>query len=119
MKLEISLLKVHGSSNTFYLYETEQEDSIDLVSLTKWLCLKNNLDGADGLLLVLPSKYCDAKMRVINADGSEASMCGNGLRCVARYVCEKLGVDLFLFLDVLNVFFIIILQTASEQLFYI
>lgn len=91
--MEISLLKVHGSSNTFYLYETEQEDSIDLVSLTKWLCLKNNLDGADGLLLVLPSKHCDAKMRVINADGSEASMCGNGLRCVARYVCEKLGVD--------------------------
>ena len=58
--------------------------------MARWLCDPKNDDGADGLLLVLPSDQADAKMRVINADGSEASMCGNGLRCVARYVCEKL-----------------------------
>lgn len=89
--MERKLLKVHGSGNTFYLLETEDERECDWVHLTKWLCAKNNEGGADGLLLVCPSTRADAKMRVINADGSEASMCGNGLRCVARFVCEKLN----------------------------
>ncbi|HEY4623695.1 MAG TPA: diaminopimelate epimerase [Solibacillus sp.] len=87
------LLKVHGSSNTFYLFEALYDDDANYVPLTKWLCDPSNEGGADGLLLVLPSENADAKMRVLNADGSEASMCGNGLRCVARYVCEKLGVE--------------------------
>jgi diaminopimelate epimerase len=91
--LKHQLLKVHGSNNTFYLYDSLYEDEMDWVHLTKSLCNPNNNDGADGLLLVLPSETADAKMRVINADGSEASMCGNGLRCVARYICEKLNVD--------------------------
>ncbi|MER2128929.1 diaminopimelate epimerase [Solibacillus sp. FSL H8-0523] len=89
----MKLLKVHGSSNTFYLYEALYDDKTNYVQLAKWLCNKNNEGGADGLLVVLPSHMADAKMRVINADGSEASMCGNGLRCVARYVCEKLEVN--------------------------
>ena len=42
---------------------------------------------------MLHSNKAIAKMRVFNADGSEASMCGNGLRCVARYVCEKLNMN--------------------------
>ena len=87
------LLKVHGSGNLFYLYETSDENAYDFVQITKWLCAKENNGGADGLLLVCPSDVALAKMRVINADGSEASMCGNGLRCVARYICEKYGVD--------------------------
>ncbi|MCM3387769.1 diaminopimelate epimerase [Ureibacillus chungkukjangi] len=88
--MERTFLKVHGSGNTFYLYNTSDENEFNWVELTKWLCQKDNHNGADGLLLVLPSKSADAKMRVINADGSEASMCGNGLRCVARFVCENL-----------------------------
>ncbi|KGR78883.1 diaminopimelate epimerase [Ureibacillus manganicus] len=91
--MERTFFKVHGSGNTFYLYETDNEMEFDWASLTKWLCNEGNEGGADGLLLVLPSKKADAKMRVINADGSEASMCGNGLRCVARHVCEKTGKD--------------------------
>ncbi len=83
------LLKVHGSGNTFYLYETTDETSMDWFEFGKWLCRPENDGGADGLLLVAPSDDATAKMRVINADGSEASMCGNGLRCVARYVLEK------------------------------
>ncbi len=85
----LDLLKVHGSGNTFYLYETDDEASVDWISLAKWLCADTNHGGADGLLLVAPSEKGIAKMRVINADGTEASMCGNGLRCVARYVLEK------------------------------
>lgn len=91
--MKLNLLKVHGSNNTFYLYDALYDELADFVPLTKWLCNKKFDGGADGLLLVLPSKMADAKMRVINADGSEASMCGNGLRCVARYVCEKLGLE--------------------------
>ncbi len=91
--MERSISKVHGSGNTFYLYETEQGMEHDWVRLTKWLCNTDNEGGADGLLLVLPSITADAKMRVFNADGSEASMCGNGLRCVARHVSEKLNIN--------------------------
>ncbi|MDN4492666.1 diaminopimelate epimerase [Ureibacillus aquaedulcis] len=91
--MERTFLKVHGSGNTFYLYNTDNENEFNWVELTKWLCQKDNHKGADGLLLVLPSESADAKMRVINADGSEASMCGNGLRCVARFVCENIGKD--------------------------
>ena len=91
--MERKLLKVHGSGNVFYLYETDREEEFDWVKLTKWLCNSANEGGADGLLLVLPSQKADAKMRIINADGSEASMCGNGLRCVARYVCEKYYIE--------------------------
>src|SRR5215211_7902031 len=44
--------------------------------------------GGDGLILICPSERADAKMRMFNADGSEAEMCGNGLRCVAKYVYD-------------------------------
>ncbi len=42
--------------------------------------------GSDGLILIMPSQVADAKMRIFNADGSEAQMCGNGIRCVAKYM---------------------------------
>ena len=45
--------------------------------------------GSDGLIFILPSKVADFKMRIFNADGSEAKMCGNGIRCVGKYVYEK------------------------------
>ncbi|MGE7623803.1 diaminopimelate epimerase [Viridibacillus sp. NPDC096237] len=91
--MTMHLHKVHGSGNTFYIYETTDEKCMDWSRLGVWLCQKGNLGGADGLLLIAPSKKGLAKMRVINADGSEASMCGNGLRCVARYICEKYNVS--------------------------
>ena len=44
--------------------------------------------GSDGLILICPSEVADARMRIFNADGSEAEMCGNGVRCVAKYVYD-------------------------------
>lgn len=86
--MKISLEKVHGSMNTFYMVEGPERN--DYAELALQLC---GLDkDVDGLLVILPSGNCHAKMRVFNRDGSEASMCGNGLRCVARYVCEKEGI---------------------------
>ena len=83
--MEITLLKVHGSMNTFYMTEAPERDDYNTLALQL-----SQLDPKiDGLLVILPSETADAKMRVFNRDGSEASMCGNGLRCVARYVCER------------------------------
>jgi diaminopimelate epimerase len=94
MGLEIQLIKCHGSGNDFLLIDemdgTYSFTDIDREELARNLCNRNSLLGADGILYVLNSNHADARMRVFNADGSEASMCGNGLRCVARYVCEKL-----------------------------
>lgn len=93
----VRLLKVHGSGNDFFLLD-QMEAQIQLTEdqlkqLAQSICdRKRGLHGgADGLLLVLKSAHKNvvARMRVINSDGSEASMCGNGLRTVARYVATK------------------------------
>ena len=97
------LLKVHGSQNKFFILDqtTLQHQLTDpeLVALTKQITDPQNglLHGADGLLVVNDSTHpgVTAQMRVINADGSEASMCGNGIRTVARYVAEKTNQDAF------------------------
>ncbi|HSI66303.1 MAG TPA: diaminopimelate epimerase [Planococcus sp. (in: firmicutes)] len=83
--MEMTMLKVHGSMNTFYMLEGAERDDYDRLAV----CLFGLDPEVDGLLVILPSDKADAKMRVFNNDGSEASMCGNGLRCVARFVCER------------------------------
>ncbi|MCF6514920.1 diaminopimelate epimerase [Lactobacillus sp. S2-2] len=91
------LLKVHGSENQFFILDrTKLEEFLSdkqIIELTKRVTNRTNglLGGADGLLLVDNSSHKDTlgQMRVINADGSEASMCGNGLRTVSRYLSEK------------------------------
>ena len=90
--MEIDVLKCHGSGNDFLLIDeitnpysfTEQERA----ELARLLCNRGSHLGADGILFVMDSSHADGKMRIFNADGSEASMCGNGLRLVARYICE-------------------------------
>ena len=91
------LLKVHGSQNCFFILDQtklQQELTDDeLVVLARQITSEEHglLDGADGVLVVNHPvrEGATAQMRVINADGSEASMCGNGLRTVARYVAER------------------------------
>lgn len=94
--MEIKVTKCHGSGNDFFIIDEISNpyrfSEKDRAELAKAFCDRNSLLGADGILFVLPSENCHAKMRVFNADGSEASMCGNGIRCVARYVCELLDV---------------------------
>jgi len=80
--------KVQGSGNDFVLLET-YEVQRDWSRLATAMCDRHFGIGADGLLLVLPSNKADFKMRMFDPDGSEAEACGNGLRCLVKYVLEK------------------------------
>lgn len=92
--MQINLIKCHGSGNDFLLideitnaYSFSEKEREKLAVL---LCNRSADLGADGILFVMKSshKNVHGRMRIFNADGSEASMCGNGLRLVARYICE-------------------------------
>ncbi|MBF2520517.1 diaminopimelate epimerase [Listeria marthii] len=97
----IHFTKVHGSQNDFFIVDEEENQ------ITAWsdaeradfaikLCDRNHsLGGADGILYVTKSKQVGpiGRMQVVNSDGSVASMCGNGLRTVARYLLEKNGLS--------------------------
>lgn len=106
----VNLLKVHGSQNHFFILDqTELESPLtdnELKSFTKKITDPKTglLNGADGVLVINKPvrEHALAQMRVINADGSEASMCGNGLRTVARYLSEKYHKTSFL-VDTMNV----------------
>jgi diaminopimelate epimerase len=93
--VQIDLIKGHGSGNDFLLideitnsYSFSESERAELATL---LCDRDSELGADGILFIMNSNHADGRMRVFNTDGSEASMCGNGLRLVARYVCEMQG----------------------------
>ncbi|MBM7580177.1 diaminopimelate epimerase [Jeotgalibacillus terrae] len=86
----VSAILSHGSKNHFIIID-ENEASIDIHDHLRkqWalsLCQKTQTDG---ILYISESEAAYAKMRVFNSDGSEASMCGNGLRCAARYIAER------------------------------
>jgi diaminopimelate epimerase len=85
--------KMHGLGND-YIVVDNRADKIDAQKasiLAKQLCTRRFSIGADGLLLVCNSKVADVKMRIFNSDGSEAEMCGNGIRCFSKY-CYEAGV---------------------------
>lgn len=84
----MNFTKVQGSGNDFVLLETD-EPRRNWPQLAVAMCDRHFGIGADGLLLVMPSKKADFKMRMFDPDGSEAEACGNGLRCVVKYVLEK------------------------------
>ncbi len=86
----LHFFKLQGAGNDFVLLDTLQQPLPieDTAALARRLCDRRFGVGADGLLLVEPSERADYRMRIFNADGSEASMCGNGIRCCARYLWE-------------------------------
>lgn len=77
--------KWQGCGNDFILID-RPGDAIDEPEKIKWLCDRHFGIGADGVIYVLSSKKAATRMRIFNADGTEAEMCGNGLRCFARYL---------------------------------
>jgi diaminopimelate epimerase len=80
-------VKMQGTGNDFVLLEA-QGDERNWPRLAQAMCDRYFGVGADGLILVLPSSRADVRMRMFNPDGSEAEMCGNGLRCIVKYAVE-------------------------------
>jgi diaminopimelate epimerase len=80
--------KMHGARNDFVVADARSWPLADASSFARWVCDRRAGIGADGLIVLEPSNVADVRMRTINADGSEAEMCGNGVRCAARWLDE-------------------------------
>ncbi|MGB2695789.1 MAG: diaminopimelate epimerase [Dehalococcoidia bacterium] len=80
--------KLHGTGNDFLVIDA-RDVTRDWSPLAEAMCNRHVGIGADGVMLVLPSDDADVRMRLFNADGSEAEMSGNGLRCFVKYVIDR------------------------------
>lgn len=86
--MSIKFTKMHGAGNDYVYINGFQEEIENPAALAVELSDRNFGIGSDGLIMILPSALADVKMQMFNADGSEAEMCGNGIRCVAKYVFD-------------------------------
>lgn len=84
----MNFTKLQSAGNDFVLVKTSDMQR-DWSQLAIAICDRHFGVGADGLLLLLPSDIADFGMRILNSDGSEAEVCGNGLGCLARYILDK------------------------------
>jgi diaminopimelate epimerase len=82
---------MHGLGNDYIVIDNRDQKISDkkAPAIAKRLCERRVSVGADGLLMVYNSSVAEVKMRIFNADGSEAEMCGNGIRCFAKYCFEN------------------------------
>lgn len=85
----MNFIKMHGLGNDFLVLENLNGENKNWHEIARKVCDRHFGVGADGILLVEKSEVSDIRMRVINSDGSEAEMCGNGVRCFSKYVYEK------------------------------
>lgn len=82
-------VKMHGCGNDYvYVDCFRQKAPANPAALSRRISDRHFGVGSDGLILICPSERADARMRMFNADGSEAEMCGNGIRCVAKYLYD-------------------------------
>jgi diaminopimelate epimerase len=79
---------MHGAGNDYVYINGFSEHIEDPEALARFVSDRHFGIGSDGLVLILPSETCDFRMRMFNADGSEAEMCGNATRCVGKYVYD-------------------------------
>ena len=88
----LPFIKMHGLGNDYVYIDCFPKTTAAIIAKTDLSALARAVSdrhfgiGSDGLVLIMPSKEADAKMRIFNADGSEAEMCGNAIRCVAKYL---------------------------------
>ncbi len=85
----ILFTKMQGIGNDYVYIDCLSACPDNLASLSREMSDRHTGVGGDGIILILPSSEADFKMRIFNADGSEARMCGNGARCVAKYVYDN------------------------------
>ena len=85
----IKFTKMQGLGNDYVYIDAINQNIDNESSLAKFVSNRHFGIGSDGLILICKSKVADFKMRMFNSDGSEAEMCGNGIRCVAKFVYDK------------------------------
>ena len=85
----MDFVKMHGLGNDFVFIEDKTGQDKDYTALARVMCNRHTGIGADGLIVIVDSRVADVRMRIINSDGSEAEMCGNGIRCFAKYVYDS------------------------------
>ena len=81
--------KMHGVGNDFIILDPGEAAGRDLPDLTRRICDRHFGVGADGILIHAPSDVADLRMIYLNSDGSPSEMCGNGIRCLARYATDR------------------------------
>ena len=87
MKLQFT--KMHGCGNDYIYINCFEQTVENPAELAVSLSRPHFGIGSDGVILICPSETADAKMRMFNADGSEGRMCGNGIRCVGKYLYDN------------------------------
>jgi carbamoyl-phosphate synthase large subunit len=87
--VKLPFTKMHGCSNDYIYFNCFDTEINSPESLSVFLSNRHTGVGGDGVVLILPSQAADAKMRMFNLDGSEGSMCGNAIRCVAKYLYDN------------------------------
>lgn len=88
--IQLKFTKMQGLGNDYiYLNYTKEKEPDNIKEITKKISNRHFGIGSDGVILISKSKTADFKMKMYNADGSEAQMCGNGIRCVGKYVYDK------------------------------
>ena len=85
----IKFTKMHGLGNDYVYMDAIHQYIEDESTLAQFVSNRNFGIGSDGLILICKSEKADFKMRMFNSDGSEAEMCGNGIRCVGKFVYDK------------------------------
>ena len=85
----LSFVKMHGCGNDYLYFDCFHQTVEDPKRLSIALSKRRFSVGGDGIILVCPSEVADAKMRIFNADGSEGMMCGNGIRCVGKFLYDN------------------------------
>jgi diaminopimelate epimerase len=86
---DMRFTKMHGIGNDYVHVNCFEEKIDDPPAVARKISDRHFGIGSDGLILICPSKKADVRMRMFNADGSEAEMCGNGIRCLAKYTYER------------------------------
>lgn len=87
--MRIEFTKMHGCANDYIYINCFEGEVEDVEGLAKAMSPRHFSVGADGVVLICRSDLADAKMRMFNLDGSEGNMCGNAIRCVAKYIYDN------------------------------
>lgn len=87
--MEIKFTKMHGCGNDYVYINCFEQEISSPGKLSMILSDRRYSIGGDGIILICKSEIADAKMRIFNKDGSEGKMCGNGIRCVAKYLFDN------------------------------